>query len=129
MWSGSEIRLVPTRPTTPRDMSDPRCGVARKTTRLTNGSGLKKRYLLQLLEHLARAEDGVERPVRVEPPELVAARDRHHVAEQAAHAVAQQDHPVEGGSRPSGSYICLAWISESRRLAAAIGIGTPVGYM
>ena len=43
MWSGSEIRLVPTRPTTPRDMSEPRCGVARKTTRLTNGRGSKNR--------------------------------------------------------------------------------------
>ena len=43
MWSGSEIRLVPTRPTTPRDISEPRCGVARKTTRLMNGSGSKKK--------------------------------------------------------------------------------------
>ena len=35
----------------------------------------------------------------------------------------------KSGSVPSGSYIRAASLSESRRLAAAIGIGTPVGYM
>ena len=35
----------------------------------------------------------------------------------------------KAGSRPSGLNVILAWLSASRRLAAAIGIGTPVGYM
>ncbi len=35
----------------------------------------------------------------------------------------------KSGSRPSGSYIRRACLRDSRRLAAAMGIGTPVGYM
>ena len=87
---------MPTRPITPRDMSEPRCGVARKTTRLTNGSGLKKRYVRSSSSTSCGPMISFERPVRVEPPELIAAVDGHHVAEQATHAVPQQDHPIEG---------------------------------
>ena len=57
--------------------------------------GLEEEVPAQLVQDRARAEDVVERPVGVEPPELVAARDGHHAAQDAAHAVAEQHHLIE----------------------------------
>ena len=58
---------------------------------------LEEEVPAQLIQDRARAEDVFKRAVGVEPPELVAARDGHHAAQDAAHAVAQENHPIEFG--------------------------------
>ena len=69
---------------------------------------IEEEIATQLFQDLARAQDFVERSIRIEPPELVAAGDRHGPAQNAAHAVSHQDHLLERRIRPSGSYIILA---------------------
>ena len=54
MWSGSEIRPEPTRPTILRLRSEPRCGVARKTTRLHERQRLEEEVPPQLFEDPVR---------------------------------------------------------------------------
>ena len=107
-WSGSEIRLVPTRPTTPRDMSEPRCGVARKTTRLTNGSGSKKKY--------RRSSSRTSRAPRMSSNGR-SEYSRQNWSPLETAMVRLKSPPMlcpsrtiwsNAGSRPSGSYICLA---------------------
>ena len=73
--------------------------------------GLEEHVVLQLGEDLGRPLDLVEGDVGVQLPELLLAVHGHGVAEQPAHAVAEQDHLVEGGvgrgrREPEG---CSAW--------------------
>ena len=60
MWSGALIRFEVIRPTLPRLSSEPRCGVARKTTRRTYGWALKNRdALMPTREQLDLANEAV----------------------------------------------------------------------
>ncbi len=73
----------------------PRCGVAMKTTRRTSWQRLDEECLAEEVAILGLAHELFERPVAHFVPQPRSTLDDHHLGQQSAHAMADQNHPVE----------------------------------